>query len=132
MQPQYGHSPPTNSRSTTASVRPLPWSPPAIASPATPPPRQTTSNSCGNLNHLRPHQRGPNELQTACRALTYLKLAGFAAPRGRSLSWKNQWVWRGPTAGGRLEEVNSQGLLVPAVGLALAPTAGPLGRNGGR
>src|SRR5712664_1998537 len=48
-QPQYGHSPPTSSRSTTASVRPLPCSPPAIASPATPPPRHTTSNSCGNL-----------------------------------------------------------------------------------
>src|SRR5262249_11223031 len=33
------------SRSTTASVNPLPCRPPAIASPATPPPRQTTSNS---------------------------------------------------------------------------------------
>ena len=44
-QPQYGHSPPTNSRSTTASVSPLPRSRPAIASPATPPPRHTTSNS---------------------------------------------------------------------------------------
>src|SRR5438067_1181875 len=47
-QPQYGHSPPTSSRSTTASESPLSRSPPAIASPATPPPRQTTSNSCGN------------------------------------------------------------------------------------
>src|SRR5262249_30823072 len=44
MQPQYGHSPPTSSRSTTASVRPLSRSPSAIASPATPPPRHTTSN----------------------------------------------------------------------------------------
>jgi hypothetical protein len=44
-QPQYGHSPPTNSRSTTASVRPLSRKPTAIASPATPPPRQRTSNS---------------------------------------------------------------------------------------
>src|SRR5450759_1053081 len=49
MHPQYGHSPPTSSRSTTASESPLPCRPPAIASPATPPPRQTTSNSCGNL-----------------------------------------------------------------------------------
>src|SRR5258708_13111097 len=49
MHPQYGHSPPTSSRSTTASDRPLSLSPPAIASPATPPPRHTTSNSCGNL-----------------------------------------------------------------------------------
>ena len=46
-QPQYGHSPPTSSRSTTASVSPLSRRPDAIASPATPPPRQTTSNSCG-------------------------------------------------------------------------------------
>src|ERR1700694_5114592 len=30
----------------TASVSPLPSRPPAIASPATPPPRHTTSNSC--------------------------------------------------------------------------------------
>src|SRR5207253_10985033 len=43
--PQYGHSPPTSSRSTTANDRPPPCSSPAIASPATPPPRQTTSNS---------------------------------------------------------------------------------------
>ena len=43
--PQYGHSPPTSSRSTTASVSPLSRRPPAIASPATPPPRHTTSNS---------------------------------------------------------------------------------------
>src|SRR5438552_1884507 len=47
-QPQYGHSPPTSSRSTTAIDSPLPCSSPAMASPATPPPRQTTSNSCGN------------------------------------------------------------------------------------
>src|SRR5260370_26269785 len=49
MHPQYGHSPPTSSRSTTARVSPLPCSPPAIASPATPAPRDTTSNSCGSL-----------------------------------------------------------------------------------
>src|SRR5690242_4916650 len=48
-QPQYGHSPPTSSRSTTATESPLPSRPPAIASPATPPPRHTTSNSCGKL-----------------------------------------------------------------------------------
>ena len=46
-QPQYGHSPPTSSRSTTASVSPLSRRPTAIASPATPPPRHTTSNSWG-------------------------------------------------------------------------------------
>ena len=50
-QPQYGHSPPTSSRSTTASVSPLSCRPTAIASPATPPPRQTTSNSCGTTLH---------------------------------------------------------------------------------
>src|ERR1700693_6455353 len=33
----------------TASVSPLPWRPPAIASPPTPPPRHTTSNSCGTV-----------------------------------------------------------------------------------
>ncbi len=48
-QPQYGHSPPTSSRSTTATDRPLPSSLPTSASPATPPPRHRTSNSCGNL-----------------------------------------------------------------------------------
>ena len=47
MHPQYGHSPPTSSRSTTASVSPLSRRPTAIASPATPPPRHTTSNSWG-------------------------------------------------------------------------------------
>ena len=46
-QPQDGHSPPTSSRSTTASLSPLSRRPTAIASPATPPPRHTTSNSCG-------------------------------------------------------------------------------------
>src|SRR5579872_3201846 len=33
----------------TARLSPLPCRPPAIASPATPPPRHMTSNSCGNL-----------------------------------------------------------------------------------
>src|SRR5258705_846488 len=57
MQPQYGHSPPTSSRSTTASVSPLSLRPAAIASPATPPPRHTTSNSWDNSPTSVTHHR---------------------------------------------------------------------------
>src|SRR5262249_51522387 len=39
----------TSSRSTTASENPLSFRPTAIASPATPPPRHTTSNSSGKF-----------------------------------------------------------------------------------
>src|SRR5207237_1712658 len=36
-QPQYGHSPPTNSRSTTTTVSPLSRIPPALPAPPPPP-----------------------------------------------------------------------------------------------
>ena len=44
MQPQYGHSPPTSSRSMTAKLIPVPFSSLATPSETVPAPMQMTSN----------------------------------------------------------------------------------------
>src|SRR5262245_2595648 len=89
-QPQYGHSPPTSSRSTTARVSELSRRPTAIASPATPPPRQTTSNSWGtslppsNVEEKRFAIR-PHDKRHGCQVMRDSRFVMLAAIRRVSI-----------------------------------------------